>query len=90
MGIDNPNLWFALAAGSGLLLGFAGSGLLLGFLVYLLGYFDGRDAGDVDPEWVSMVEGARCDCRRCGGTGWVPSYEDRAITHCRCTRGRVA
>ena len=75
--IDNPTLWFALAAVAG---------LALVLIVYLLGYFGGRGRADAQArDWIDMIDRAHFDCRHCDGTGWTPVYEERALARCPCT-----
>lgn len=73
--IDSPNFWFAVAA-STLAVG------AYGFVMLTIGrWLEQRQVRD----WIDMHAKARIDCRRCGGTGWTPIYEERALTRCPCT-----
>ena len=77
MAIDNPKLWFALAAA---VLAIGAYGLVM----LTIGRWLEQRQGP--PTWVPMRRIANPRCIHCGGTGWVPNYEDRVVECCACTR----
>lgn len=56
---------------------------LLAVLVFALGYSRAYDAY-AHPTWVDIPDGAKHDCPHCRGLGWVPVYDEHALTHCSC------
>lgn len=75
--IDSPNFWFAVAA-STLAVG------AYGFVMLTIGRWLEQRQGP--PAWVHMRRAANPRCIHCGGTGWVPDYEDRVVEHCACSK----